>query len=324
MHIVKILMADNSEIYESADTSLESADDLFLMASEQDGSTLCVNGINYTILSFLGNGGSSEVYKAQNEEDQSLVAIKKVFITDPASSANFMEEVRILKMLQDSPRVVKLFGYEEVLMNDNTVALFEVLELGDTDLDSYLEFRKHEGERLTDQETKDLWLQMLEAIQNIHSFGVLHLDLKPANFIMVGGQLKLIDFGLSLALNDRDDLQAWRSETFGTWLYASPEAMNHTISSNGHYVSDKSDIWSLGCILYLMIHEQLPMEDLKARNPQSIARAVLTEPIVFPRDVGENDHRVNQVLRRCLSKNPLSRPSVSELLRHSYTHNFAS
>ena len=235
-----------------------------------------------------------------------------------------MEEVKILKMLQDSPKVVKLFGYEEVLMNDNTVVLFEVLELGDTDLDRYLEFRKSQGERLSNQETKDLWLQMLEAIQYIHSFGVIHLDLKPANFIMVGGQLKLIDFGLSLALNDRDDLQAWRSETFGTWLYASPEAMNHTISSDGHHVSDKSDIWSLGCILYLMIHEQLPMEDLKARNPQSIARAVLTEPIVFPRDVGENDHRVNQVLRKCLSKNPLSRPSASELLRHSYIQNFAS
>ena len=65
-------MADYSEDFESVDASFESVDDLFLVASEEDGSTLCVNGINYTIISFLGNGGSSEVYKAQNEDDHSL------------------------------------------------------------------------------------------------------------------------------------------------------------------------------------------------------------------------------------------------------------
>jgi serine/threonine-protein kinase TTK/MPS1 len=305
------------------DTNYES-ENIFFMVSEEVGNTLCVNGKSYTILNFLGNGGSSEVYKAQNEEDQSFVAIKKVYLTDPLSAENFMEEVKILNMLQESPRVVKLFDHEQVLMNDKTLILYEVLELGDTDLQQYLDLRKAQGERLTDQETKNLWLQMLEAVQHIHSAGVLHLDLKPANFIMVGGQLKLIDFGLSLAVNNPDDLKIWRSTACGTWLFASPEAMTNTNSASGHLVSDKSDIWSLGCILYLMIHEELPMEDLKMRNPQSIANAVLTEPIVFTRNVGEHDHRINQVLRKCLHKNPLSRPSVLELLKLPYIKNFAS
>ena len=311
-------MAHSEDQYSKV-SSLESMDELYIMPSEQNGSTVCVNGLNYTILSFLGTGGSSEVYKAQTEEAQSLVAIKKVYLTDPVSAESFREEVKILTMLQDSPRVVNLFAYEEVLMDDNSLILLQVLELGETDLDQYLELKKSQGETLTDEETKSLWLQMLEAVQHIHSFGVLHLDLKPANFIMVGGQLKLIDFGLSLTVNDPNNLETWREDACGTWLFASPEAMNHITTYSGHIVSDKSDTWSLGCILYLMIYQQLPTENLKERNPHSIARAILTEPIVFTRYVGENDHRVCQVLRKCLNKDPRSRPSIGELLRHPYS-----
>lgn len=95
---------------------------------------------------------------------------------------------------------------------------------------------------------------MLEAVHVIHEDKIVHSDLKPANFVLVRGELKLIDFGIAKAIaNDTTNIQ--RDQQIGTVNYMSPEAIEETNRGgpDGKKVMKlgrASDIWSLGCILY--------------------------------------------------------------------------
>lgn len=94
---------------------------------------------------------------------------------------------------------------------------------------------------------------MLEAVHTIHEEKIVHSDLKPANFVLVRGELKLIDFGIAKAIgNDTTNIQ--RDQQIGTLNYMSPEAiLEETTRSNGQKIMKlgrASDVWSLGCILY--------------------------------------------------------------------------
>jgi serine/threonine-protein kinase TTK/MPS1 len=93
---------------------------------------------------------------------------------------------------------------------------------------------------------------MLEAVHVIHEDKIVHSDLKPANFVLVRGELKLIDFGIAKAIaNDTTNIQ--RDHHLGTVNYMSPEAIEETKRNDGKKVMKlgrPSDIWSLGCILY--------------------------------------------------------------------------
>jgi len=151
----------------------------------------------------------------------------------------------------------------------------------------------------------------LQAVSVVHKAGVLHLDLKPQNFILVAGQIKLIDFGLSLSVPNTKTLQTSRPSRCGTWVYASPESL--TLSPKGGFqVSDKSDVWSLGISLYFMVHQELPYD------VPSSETEIVYYPLEFPTDVGNNDPEVTKVLKSCLQLDPAKRPSVEQLLRHRY------
>ncbi len=218
--------------------------------SETEGSTITVGGTEFEILEFISSGGSAEVYKAvqKNKQGQSPVAIKKVSLNQPRTIDKFLEEVNLLDRMKSNPRVVQLIAHEESKDARGNKFLFEVMELGDDDLDHYLADRMKKMEYLTDQEIKGLWLQMLQAVHSIHSFGVIHLDLKPANFILVNGWVKIIDFGLSMAApkpsradlpssKPLTDLKMLRSSTCGTLVYAAPEVLaNNTTFGGLHLV----------------------------------------------------------------------------------------
>ena len=100
---------------------------------------------------------------------------------------------------------------------------------------------------------------MLEAVHVIHEDKIVHTDLKPANFVLVRGELKLIDFGIAKAIaNDTTNIQ--RDQQIGTVNYMSPEAIEETNRNDEKKIMKlgrASDVWSLGCILYQVSREDL-------------------------------------------------------------------
>ncbi|KAJ8734340.1 hypothetical protein PYW07_014891 [Mythimna separata] len=168
------------------------------------------------------------------------------------------------------------------------------------------------------------WEEMLHAVNYIHEHGVIHADLKPANFLLVCGRLKLIDFGIASAISS-DATSVVRSQATGTYSYISPEAL---MGGAGGYgvangdgsapikISFRSDVWSLGCILYSMVYGRTPFGHI----PNLAKLAAVLDPnhrIDYP-PVEHLPRTLIAALKWCLTYNARARPSVRELLSIPY------
>jgi len=272
----------------------------------------------------LGKGGSSRVYEAFDETKAKVVAIKRVDLSDAdeAQTAGYVNEINMLERLQNEERIVKLFDYETVESED---LLYVVMEKGDTDLQSLL--KKYSSRReLTPAMIKHYWTEMLHAVSVIHRHGIIHKDLKPANFLLVAGQLKLIDFGIASAVQS-DKTSIFIDTQTGTFNFMSPESVEDLSgpqldNAGGSRkpcirISVKSDVWSLGCILYQLIYGKLPFGDIK--HPLMKIKAILDKEheIAFPA-LEDDDHILIPLMKSCLQRDPKARPAIAELLEHPY------
>jgi len=162
-----------------------------------------------------------------------------------------------------------------------------VMEKGDCDLNKILQSYTT---ALPLYSLMNILYQMLQAVNYIHQNGVIHSDLKPANFLMVSGRLKLIDFGIAsnIAL---DSTSIIKFSQAGTFNYISPEALTDTSTGNSPMrganqpkikISTKSDVWSLGCILYLLLYQKTPFGHIRNIYAKMSAIATPSTSIEFP------------------------------------------
>ncbi|XP_054839104.1 dual specificity protein kinase TTK [Eublepharis macularius] len=287
---------------------------LQISASAPSNECIFIKGKWYSVLKQIGSGGSSKVFQVLDEKKH-LYAIKYVNLeeADQQTIESYKNEiVHLNKLQQHSDKIIRLYDYEI-----NEKSIYMVMECGNIDLNSWLKKKK----TINPWERKSYWKNMLEAVHTIHQHGIVHSDLKPANFLLVDGMLKLIDFGIANQMQP-DVTSIVKDSQVGTVNYMSPEAIKDMSScaENGKprsKICPKNDVWSLGCILYCMTYGRTPFQHIKNHITKLHAIIDPSYEIAFP-DIAEKD--LQDVLKRCLVRNPKQRISVSELLIHPYVH----
>ncbi|KAF7660444.1 hypothetical protein LDENG_00281880 [Lucifuga dentata] len=272
--------------------------------------SITIKGKQFFILKMIGRGGSSKVYQVLDHKKH-LFAVKYVDLeeADAQTVESYKNEIEHLNHLQQySDQIIKLYDYE---ITNNYI--YMLMECGSLDLNTWLRNRK----TVNPLDRKFYWRNMLEAVHTIHKHGIVHSDLKPANFVIVNASLKLIDFGIANRIQP-DVTSILKDSRVGTLNYMPPEVIKDTSSQTGtecSKISPKGDVWSLGCILYYMTYGKTPFQSI---TNQIAKMHAITDPsykIEFP-DISEKD--LQDVLKRCLVRNPRERISIAELLVHPY------
>ncbi|KAK7321067.1 hypothetical protein VNO77_31227 [Canavalia gladiata] len=298
-----------------------------------------VNGKLYQRLGKIGSGGSSEVHKVISS-DCTIHALKKIKLKgrDYATAYGFCQEIEYLNRLKGKNNIIQLMDYEvtdkallEGVMNgsfsnkDGRVKddayIYMVLEYGEIDLAHMLsqKWKELDGSNQTIDENwlRFYWQQILQAVNTIHEERIVHSDLKPANFLLVKGSLKLIDFGIAKAImSDTTNIQ--RDSQVGTLSYMSPEAfMCNESDANGNIIKcgRPSDIWSLGCILYQMVYGRTPFSDYKTFWAKF---KVITDPNHEITYEPVSNPWLLDLMKRCLAWDRNERWRIPQLLQHPF------
>ncbi|KAI4236063.1 MAG: hypothetical protein LQ349_002787 [Xanthoria aureola] len=284
---------------------------------------MSVNSKMFTRMDCIGRGGSSKVYRVMAENFK-VFALKRVTLEDqdPAAIQGFKGEIDLLKKLENVDRVVRLFDYE---INEEKQTLSVLMEMGESDLNRVLTLRLNgEDARLDLTFIRYFWKEMLECVQAVHQYDIVHSDLKPANFLLLQGRLKLIDFGISNAISD-NTVNVHREQHIGTPNYMSPEALIDSNAASGlpssvgkmMKLGKPSDVWSLGCILYQMVYGKPPFAHIANQMHRIMAIPNPNHIIDFPdKAIGgvPVPFGLIRTLRRCLTRDQSLRPTIDEML----------
>ncbi|KAI4178016.1 MAG: hypothetical protein LQ343_000100 [Gyalolechia ehrenbergii] len=284
---------------------------------------ISVNSKLFTRMDCVGRGGSSKVYRVMAENFK-VFALKRVTLEDQDEAAirGFKGEIDLLKRLENVDRVVRLFDYE---INEEKQTLSVLMEMGESDLNRVLTLRLNcEDARFDITFTRYFWKEMLECVQAVHLHDIVHSDLKPANFLLLQGRLKLIDFGISNAISD-NTVNVHREQHIGTPNYMSPEALIDSNAASGlpssvgkmMKLGKPSDVWSLGCILYQMVYGKPPFAHITNQMQRIMAIPNPNHAISFPdKAVGGAPvpFGLLRTLKRCLNRDQTLRPTVQEML----------
>ena len=284
---------------------------------------MSVNGKMFTRMDCIGRGGSSKVYRVM-AENYKIFALKRVTLEDQDELAirGYKGEIDLLRKLERVDRVVRLFDFE---INEDKHTLSVLMEMGESDLNRVLTHRLNSEDASFDiTSTRYFWKEMLECVASVHELNIVHSDLKPANFLLLQGRLKLIDFGISNAIAD-DTVNVHREQHIGTPNYMSPEALIDSNAAAGlpstegkmMKLGKPSDVWSLGCILYQMVYGKPPFAHI-ANQMQRIMAIPNPRHIISFSETGIGGVPVPsglmRTLRRCLNRDQTLRPTVEELL----------
>lgn len=246
---------------------------------------------DYLVTGVVGRGGMGVVYEATQRRLSRTVALKVLssdFMDVPAYRDRFVREAETLSRL-DSPHIIQIYDYGET---DGCLFLATQLVRGG-DLGQWLCRRGPLEVGLA----LDVIDQVACALADAHAAGVIHRDLKPENVLLRDGPhpfAYLGDFGIARP----DDGPSTTSGTVvGTWEYLSPE------QCNGSQTTARSDIYSLGCLLWTVLDGEAPYRGTELQ----VAMQHVNDPVPQLSLDGEVGHRINLILQRSMAKRPADR-----------------
>ena len=259
---------------------------------------------HYRILNKLGAGGMGEVYLAEDTRLGRQVALKFLpasYQYDPDRRSRFLNEARAASALR-SPNIAAIYDIGE---HDET--MFIVMEYVDGETLS----RRIAGGPTAPSEVIDIAIQLADALDEAHQLGVVHRDIKPANLIVTArGLVKVLDFGLAKIterIGESDGIemttplsaQTSAGVVMGTVSYMSPE------QALGRSVDNRSDIFSLGVVIYEMLTGRLPFAG--ASSTEIIDRIIHEEPLPIASFASNAPAEAVRIARKCLEKDRESR-----------------
>ncbi len=255
---------------------------------------------HYKILELLGRGGMSMVYKARDVRLDRCVALK---FLSPELSAD--EEIK--------RRFIREAQTASALEHQHICTIFEIDETPDGQIFIAMAYceggslkDKIAGGRLSWEEAVDLAMQAAQGLAKAHERGIIHRDVKPANVMLTDdGVAKIVDFGLAKLTHATRLTRT--GEIMGTPAYMSPE------QARFFDVDHRSDIWSLGVVLYEMLAQQLPFH---GENTTAMLYAIVHEkPEPLRKHAPDVPGKLAEAIERALVKSPdLRYQSVNDML----------
>lgn len=300
----------------------------------------------YQLLSLLGRGGFSEVWRALDLAELREVAVKvhqlnPQWTEDRKSSyiKHVTREYTIHRDLQH-PRVVQFFDVFEIDINSFATVLEHCRGI---DLDERLKRCR----TIPEKDARVVLLQILSGLKYLSAPGsseedptdgeqrgggrkaIIHFDLKPANILFDEiGDVKITDFGLSKIIDESHDGTSMEltSQGAGTYWYLPPECFQRGDLETGigaPRISGKVDIWSLGVIFYQMLYGRRPYGEGKSQERVLSEGLILNATQVeFPTSSDTKGSKVSDeakdFIRACLTPDPRYRPDVNALCQHAY------
>ncbi|MFJ2083575.1 serine/threonine-protein kinase [Micromonospora chokoriensis] len=254
----------------------------------------------YRLLDQIGAGGMSVIWRARDEVLDRLVALK-VLAPSLAADARFRgmvrEEARAAAQLVH-PHLTSVHDYGETVDPDGSITSFVVMELLDGE---ELELRLTEGP-LPWAEAVQVGAQVAEALAAAHRLGIVHRDVTPANVMMTGTGVKVLDFGIATRIGAPDEDED--GETFGTPAYVAPERLD------GAPAQPSTDVYSLGVLLYEALTGRVPYP---ADTWEQLSAALADGPPPTLAELPELPPPVARICLRSLARDPADRPTARQV-----------
>lgn len=246
----------------------------------------------YELLELIGVGGMADIYRANDLEEDRIVAVK-ILKTEFAGSDEFLRRFR------NESKAIALLSHQNIV---------KIYDVGFTDKVQFIVMEYVDGVTLTDyieqqgllkwRDAVHFTVQILRALQHAHDRGIVHRDVKSSNVMLLrDGTIKVMDFGI--ARFNRENNKTMSDKTIGSVHYISPE------QARGDITDERSDIYSVGVVLYEMLTGKKPFD---GDNPMSIVLKHMQSAAKKPSELNSTiPEGLEQIVMRAMQKEPLQR-----------------